>query len=308
MKESGEVTREELMLFTALWEKRSLTAAAEQLGIHLPKASRLQKSLRESFSDDLFIRIGNTMEPTRKASALLPRVAASLASLERLFAENTFDPAKLRRTFIVIANSQPLSRFGPVLLADLSRASPGSRVVFQQPGSGWSARLSDGSADAAVSPEGNIPNGFMELNASRCQYQIAMRPDHPLLRLPEITASDLAEYPECIVEASRFRGKRFLEDGRASDKTVVIPDGLAAPGFLLASDAWMVSCTLVIRDLFKPRYGLAAIPFPKDFRPFSEPPLLKIVWHPRTASDPAEQWFRGLLENAVKSACGNATA
>ena len=206
------------MLFTALWEKRSLTAAAEQLGIHLPKASRLLKSLRESFSDDLFIRIGNTMEPTRKASALLPRVAASLASLERLFAENTFDPAKLRRTFIVIANSQPLSRFGPVLLADLSRASPGSRVVFQQPGSGWSARLSDGSADAAVSPEGNIPNGFMELNASRCQYQIAMRPDHPLLRLPEITASDLAEYPECIVEASRFRGKRFLEDGRASDK------------------------------------------------------------------------------------------
>lgn len=148
----------------------------------------------------------------------------------------------------------------------------------------------------------------MELNASRCQYQIAMRPDHPLLRLPEITASDLAEYPECIVEASRFRGKRFLEDGRASDKTVVIPDGLAAPGFLLASDAWMVSCTLVIRDLFKPQYGLAAIPFPKDFRPFSEPPLLKIVWHPRTASDPAEQWFRGLLENAVKSACGNATA
>ena len=92
MKESGEVTREELMLFTALWEKRSLTAAAEQLGIHLPKASRLLKSLRESFSDDLFIRIGNTMEPTRKASALLPRVAASLASLERLFAENTFDP------------------------------------------------------------------------------------------------------------------------------------------------------------------------------------------------------------------------
>ena len=150
MKESGEVTREELMLFTALWEKRSLTAAAEQLGIHLPKASRLLKSLRESFSDDLFIRIGNTMEPTRKASALLPRVAASLASLERLFAENTFDPAKLRRTFIVIAISQPLSRFGPVLLADLSRASPGSRVVFQQPGSGWSARLSDGSADAAA--------------------------------------------------------------------------------------------------------------------------------------------------------------
>ena len=70
MKESGEVTREELMLFTALWEKRSLTAAAEQLGIHLPKASRLLKSLRESFSDDLFIRIGNTMEPTRKASFL----------------------------------------------------------------------------------------------------------------------------------------------------------------------------------------------------------------------------------------------
>ena len=213
MKESGEVTREELMLFTALWEKRSLTAAAEQLGIHLPKASRLLKSLRESFSDDLFIRIGNTMEPTRKASALLPRVAASLASLERLFAENTFDPAKLRRTFIVIANSQPLSR--------LARAARGSQPgVTGEPCCVSAARKRvecetvGRSADAAVSPEGNIPNGFMELNASRCQYQIAMRPDHPLLRLPEITASDLAEYPECIVEASRFRGKRFLEDGR----------------------------------------------------------------------------------------------
>ena len=91
MKESGEVTREELMLFTTLWEKRSLTAAAEQLGIHLPR-SRLLKSLRESFSDDLFIRIENTMEPTEGVRAS-SSIAASLASLERLFAENTFDPA-----------------------------------------------------------------------------------------------------------------------------------------------------------------------------------------------------------------------
>ena len=299
-----DITREQLRLFQALWVKRSLTDAAAVLGIHVPKASRLLKSLREALGNELFVRVGGSMEPTRQAQALWPQVEESLIALSKLMHPQTFDPQQFRKTFSVIVFDQPLSRFGPVLLNDLARAAPLCRVVFLAPGGDWQDMLADGRADVAISPVGSIKNGFAQLIASHCSYSITLRPGHPLLQRKSITAADLREFPECIVMASRLRGRQFYQDSLSPDKFVVVPDALAAPVFLLKTNAWMVACTLTSEQMFKPYFNLETIPFPPDFAPFSEQPMTRIVWHSRYSSDPAQQWFRGILANAIKSVCG----
>lgn len=299
-----DISREQLLLFQALWTKRSLTDAAAVLGIHVPKASRILKSLREVFGDELFVRVGSAMEPTRQAQSIWPQVEESLIALDKLMHPQTFDPKRLRKTFSVIVFDQPLSRFGPVLVDALSQAAPQCRVVFLAPGSDWQDMLSDGRADVAISPVGNIKSGFMQLAASHCSYSITLRPGHPLLSKKNVTAADLRDYPECIVMASRLRGRQFYQDSTSPDKFVVVPDALAAPVFLLKTDAWMVACTLTSEQMFKAYFHLETIPFPPDFRPFAEQPTIKIVWHNRYSSDPAQQWFRGVLANSIKSVCG----
>lgn len=299
-----DISRQQLELFRALWVKRSLTEAAALLGVHVPKASRILKSLRETLGDELFVRVGSVMAPTKAAEELWPYVQDSLAALERLLKPQVFDPRQLKKTFTVIVFDQPLSRFGPVLVDELSVTAPGCRVVFLAPGSDWQEMLSDGRADVAISPSGNIRSGFEQLVASHCSYSITLRPGHPLLSLRRVRAADLAQYPECIVMASRLRGRQFMRDSTSPDNFVVVPDALAAPVFLLKTDAWMVACTLTSEQMFKTFFHLETIPFPEDFKPFAAPPSIKIVWHSRFSRDPAQQWFRGVLANSIKSVCG----
>lgn len=61
-----------LRVFIALMEERSVTRAADRLGITQPALSNALNRLRESLQDPLFIRERYGMQPTQKAEALAP--------------------------------------------------------------------------------------------------------------------------------------------------------------------------------------------------------------------------------------------
>ena len=303
-EENRNLTREQLQLFQALWEKKTLSGAALSLGMHLPKASRILKQLREIAGDELFVRMGGEMHPTAAAERMHPSVEGAARAMDEILKGRAFDPASLQRTFTVLVHSQPLSRFGPLMLNAMKDAAPRCRIAFLPLGENWQEILGSSRADLAVLPDANIPSSYRQLVVSSCSYVIALRKGHPLTGLSDPTAADLRKYPECVSTGSRLRGRAFLHDSRGFSNGFVLPDALAAPSFLKATDAWMVTCRLMFEQLFQKFYGLDAIPFPEGFSPFPEKPRVRIVWHARFDSDPAEQWFRGFIANSVRRVCG----
>ncbi len=86
-----------LPVFLAVMEERSVTRAAQRLGITQPALSNALTRLRAMLMDPLFIRERYGMQPTQKAEELAPIIAAALASLDAaILGQQDFDPGSRR--------------------------------------------------------------------------------------------------------------------------------------------------------------------------------------------------------------------
>ena len=70
-----------LRVFIALMEERSVTRAADRLGITQPALSNALNRLREILHDPLFIRERYGMQPTQKAEEVAPVIMEAIGQL-----------------------------------------------------------------------------------------------------------------------------------------------------------------------------------------------------------------------------------
>jgi DNA-binding transcriptional LysR family regulator len=115
-----------LAAFEALSIERSVTAAARRQGIGQPAMSAALARLRKLFDDELFVRVGATMQPTPRAEALGPRIEEALTLLRAtLGADIGFDPRTATRCFTIAASDGVTLVVMPRVLALLRREAPG---------------------------------------------------------------------------------------------------------------------------------------------------------------------------------------
>ena len=83
-----------LPIFVALLEERSVTRAAERVGMTQPALSNALARLRAMLQDQLFVRERYGIQPTPVALALAPNIAEALARLDDVvLGQQAFDPA-----------------------------------------------------------------------------------------------------------------------------------------------------------------------------------------------------------------------
>lgn len=71
-----------LRVFLVLMEERSVTRAADRLGITQPALSNSLNRLRDILLDPLFIRERYGMQPTAKAEELAPAILEAISQLD----------------------------------------------------------------------------------------------------------------------------------------------------------------------------------------------------------------------------------
>ncbi|UBH05698.1 transcriptional regulator [Leucobacter sp. Psy1] len=119
-----------LRTFAAIYESRSLTAAAENLYVSPSAVSQTLAKLRQNFDDRLFIRVGREMSSTAFADELYGTVREALDALDRAVATRGFAPRESRRRFKIALTemgelhwaapiSRALRRHGPHISLDV---------------------------------------------------------------------------------------------------------------------------------------------------------------------------------------------
>ena len=89
-----------LVVFNAIYTEGSLTKAGEIVGITQPAVSSALSKLRDYFDDQLFIRVGQGVQPTAKTENIIIHVREALSILQKsLETPDAFDPAESSRTF-----------------------------------------------------------------------------------------------------------------------------------------------------------------------------------------------------------------
>ncbi|WP_198299115.1 LysR family transcriptional regulator [Bordetella genomosp. 13] len=130
-----------LLHFDALMTCRSLTRAAEQLGVSQPAMSAAMNRLRRLFNDPLLVREGAGWQPTEHANELHRRFRPLIEEWRRATRVlDEFDPAHSARALSLYATDYVQFTLLPRVLPDLARDAPHFqlRIVPARPQHGLS--------------------------------------------------------------------------------------------------------------------------------------------------------------------------
>lgn len=279
-----------LHAFHAVHAEKSVTRAAERLGVSQPTVSHALTRLRRLYRDPLFVRTQGGMAPTAKADRLAEAVRHALHVLDVAIQESArYDPAASDRTFRLHMSDIGETIFLPRLLRVLTERAPGVRLeTFQYDDKDIGPALDSGRIDLAL---GFIPalSEFERTALLSERYVVLMRAAHPLAsRAP--TRAALARLRYAVVRSHGATARALHELGLASNVRLSMPHFLVLPRILAESDLAVV-LPARLADVFRamgdyvvwrPRVGLP---------PFD----VSVHWSWRYASEPGARWLRELI-------------
>ena len=290
-----------LYAFEAIWRDRSVTAAAERLGLTQAAVSGSLKRLREEYDDKLYTPVGRKMEPTPLAVDLAPQLLDALSMVRKTRAERgRFDPGTAKRTFTVRTRDIGEVAILPRVLAALGQSAPGIRLrtVFR-PIPETVIGMASGHIDFALgflpSLEAGIHRRFLQTQ----HYVCVMREGHPLAN-KKLTPERFSASEHLLVEYSGSghlqMERALIEAGARNRIRVRLPQYLSAPHFIISSDLlWSVPA--VLAETLAKHYPLVIKPHPLELPEIE----VFLYWHDRYHRDPANKWLRDFVAQQFPS-------
>ncbi|AHV94745.1 LysR family transcriptional regulator [Bordetella holmesii] len=168
-------------LMTAVFETRSVSLAAERLGLTQPTVSYGLAKLRQAYGDALFVRDGRGMAPTPRAEQIYLAFQEALACIDSTYElASPFDPGSTTRRFRVAMSDIGGLCFLPPLVAHMRKVAPLADLeVVQMPVDTLIEHLAGSKVDAAI---GNLPMLHEKLHSRllfREHYVCLMAQSHP---------------------------------------------------------------------------------------------------------------------------------
>jgi DNA-binding transcriptional LysR family regulator len=280
-----------LIVFDAILRRKSVSRAAEDVGLSQPAVSNALRRLRAQFADQLFVRIGSEMKPTRLADELGAVIPAALAQIRRgLERRRGFDALNERRTYTLIMTDIGEIVFLPRLLHDFREKAPDvSLRIVRLSARDTPRALESGEVDLAIGFMPDLKSGVYQQQLFTTTYVSILRKGHPAIR-GRMTRDQFLGATHAVAEAAGT-GHYVIEQqlqrlGVARRIGLRVPNFLALPRIIASTDM-IATVPEQLADAFR------SIPIRSVRHPIPFPPLpIKQFWHERYHDDPANRWLR----------------
>ncbi|MDZ3992701.1 LysR family transcriptional regulator [Pseudomonas sp. Teo4] len=282
-----------LQLFDLLYDCRSVTRAAEQLGQSQPTISIWLARLREQLNDPLFVRTPSGMAPTPRADQLIGPCREVLESLRRLTAlEPQFIPATAQRRFRLCVSDASHITLLPSILNHLRTHAPGIRLE--------AARIDGNTERALESGEADLAIGFVPWLGGGMYQQMLFEQDWVCLsnlQHPRLTKGmSLAHYrAEGHVQVSAGTGQKLLEAGLAREgierRIMLELPAFLGLGTIVGSTDLVATLPRHIGQTLADIHGLKVHDCPFAVEGFT----VKQHWHARYHQDQGNRWLREVV-------------
>jgi DNA-binding transcriptional LysR family regulator len=290
-----------LRVLEALLIERSVSAAADRLGLSQPATSNALRRLRDLTGDPLFVRTRHGMEPTPAARLLGEPVRDGLATIRAGFARSaSFDPRTARRTFTLLMNDVGASSFLPPVLRRLAAEAPFvDLAVLDRDLADYADALESSAADLAVGRI-TLSGAFRQRHVVTSPYVVVLSERHPRLARGRDGSGrlSLAAYlgaPHIVVSPRGATGnpveRALAERGHERRIALRVPHVSTLAAILPGSDMVATVPDRCVPTILR---GLPLISVPL---PFALPPNeVHQWWHPRHDHDPGHAWLRSMFD------------
>jgi DNA-binding transcriptional LysR family regulator len=282
-----------LLVFEAVLRKRSVTKAAEELGLSQPAMSHALNRLRGRLKDRLFVRSSEGMMPTPRAQQLAEPIRRALADLQRSLDPEDFIPETADRGFTIAVNNGAAIVLGGVISGDCRVVAPGVRLaVWPSANMDVPEMLERGNLDLALVSRPAQGARFSSQVLVEDPCVAVMRRGHPLAQ----GGLDL----DAFVAASHLRISSSDQDlsfvdeelrTRGLARTIMLEAPYLSAGAILTQSDMMAIMERRVAEALRRAYAIELAPLPIPSA------ILRcvMVWHSRFDDHPAHRWLRNTI-------------
>lgn len=289
-----------LYVIEAIAQERSVSRAAERLGLTQPAVSHALGRLREFFQDDLFVRAGSVMAATPVGETVVEGVQRALAVIRtEIWQAKSFDAATTTRTFSVCLSDMGVIVLLPKLLAALRTQAPNATLrPIQVPPMELGSALQDGAIDLAIGYLGRLADSLHQQSLFRRSLVGIIRGGGTRktvkMSLERFVASKHV-VSATLALTNQLLEKELRRHGTKLKIGVDVPYLLAVPGLVANSD-YIAVVPEELAALFSrlASVDVFALPIPL------EDLTVQQFWHERYHNDAGHRWFRALVASTLR--------
>lgn len=295
-----------LVCLDALIAERSVTQAANRLGMSQPGMSNALARLRALTRDPLLVRTQRGMDPTPRARELAAPVKKTLLTLDEIFSDaGRFEPALAEGSVTIAASDSAMVLLAPRLRASLDVLAPNVGLLFHQlDPSRLRERLIDGDCDMAIGHIPSIPGDMHALELFAQTWCATVSSRHPVIR-EQLDFRQYVDADHVMTGAANTSAPmsetiitRILRDlGYVRKVSMRVPSIYLTP-FVVAESNMLATIPTALA-----RHYMSFLPLRLHNLPFDVPAISHhIVWHDRTHRSGLHRWIRGLVRKSVLEA------
>lgn len=282
-----------LVPLMALLEERSVTLAAERVGLSQPAMSHALKKIRQLLGDELLVRQSTGMELTPRAVELMVPLKQALHQAAALVGSPGFDPATDHRTVILAMTTSTAFVLGGRLATLLRERAPNMRLKIKTSNMTAPNVFTDGGVDAVLITE-TLASPFPRERLFDDRWVVITSPEIPET---EDVISLLENEPHIAFEDPPRRVRPYValeEAGVVCNVTMRVNDYLLVPHLVATTRATALH-RLQAMDDFRDRLAIRVYDFPLPLQNIG----IDLVWNPWLADDAFRAWLKSLLIEAA---------
>lgn len=284
-----------LVVFDALVRQRSVTRAAEALGLSQPATSAALARLRAFFDDPLFVKAGTEMRPTPRAAQMAAAVRQVLdLVMDEVLQARRFDAATTERAFTLLMPDIGEINFLPRLLARLANDAPGVRLRTRSlPRHEAALALDSGEVDLAI---GYYPDlhrdGLFRQYLLHNEHVCIVRREHPHIG-QRLTLKQFLAAPHAVVrpDGRAHVFEQFLQAGGWTRPVQLEVSHFASLQPIIAGSDLVATVPQALAEAWARHGEIRIVPVPMKV------PIVEVhqFWHRRMQKDAAHAWLRALV-------------
>lgn len=302
-----------LVIFEAVARLGSSQLAAQHLSMSQSAVSHALNRLRTATGDKLFLRGASGLVMTPRASAIIGPARELLATAEKIFNGEGFDPASSERVFRIAATDFSMLTIIPPLMLAVRAEAPNVRLDVETITAKTFEHLEMGWVDFVFGAATPPDQSFVLRELCPVRFGVLVASNHPIAKAErDPTLEEYLAYPHIVttMEHSHINPVDVALEKLGHRRRIV----MASTNFvgniktLKDSDLILTTPTLLAMRASLVSPGLQDEPI-REFRtPFVVPEFpCMAAWHKRTGTDSSNQWLREMIFRLVKKFNGTAS-
>lgn len=287
-----------LNIFLYIYKYKSVSIAAEHLGMTQPTVSNILNRIRQHYNDPLFLRIGNEMMPTELSKQLFPLISEALNKVETINNFNVaFDETTSHQQFTLAMTDVSHLVLLPKISQYLKKYAPHIRLNVRQITTETTYQMANGEIDLALGFLPHLENGFYQQKLFEQYYVVIASKNHPRLTDENITTAQYLKESHIDIDAGI--GHYHIENELLNldlkrNILMRLPSYLGVGLVVQETDA-IATVPYYLSEVLLSRGNLQIFNAPISFPTYA----VKQYWHMSCHHKTSHQWLRKMLHDIL---------